>query len=72
MEANPQVGFIDAVKLAFKNYINFNGRSRRSEFWWFYLFNFIIGFILYFLVLVVNQFFIYLLLLYWLIIFLPI
>ena len=71
MEANPQVGFIDAIKLAFKNYVNFNGRSRRSEFWWFYLFNFIIGFILYFLVLVVNQFFIYLLLLYWLIIFLP-
>ncbi len=27
------VGFIDAIKLFFKNYANFSGRSTRSEFW---------------------------------------
>lgn len=27
------VGFIDAIKLFFKNYANFKGRSTRSEFW---------------------------------------
>ena len=26
-----------------KNYCNFSGRASRSEFWWFCLFNFIIG-----------------------------
>lgn len=33
------VSFVDAVKLAFANYVNFKGRSRRSEYWWFTLFN---------------------------------
>ena len=46
MEANPRIGFFEAIKKAFKNYINFNGRSRRSEYWWFCLFNIIIGIIL--------------------------
>lgn len=30
----PQVEFMEAVKLAFKNGIQFSGRARRSEFWW--------------------------------------
>lgn len=30
----PQVGFLDAVKLAFKKAFTFTGRIRRSEFWW--------------------------------------
>ena len=59
MEANPQVGFIDAIKLAFKNYVNFNGRSRRSEFWWFYLFNIIIGIIISILAKLITQYLIY-------------
>ena len=29
--------FGDAVKVCFSKYANFNGRARRSEFWWFYL-----------------------------------
>lgn len=29
-----------------KNYVNFNGRARRSEFWYFFLINFIISTIL--------------------------
>ena len=40
------VSFIDAIKLAFTHYADFKGRSRRSEYWWFALFNMIVGFIL--------------------------
>lgn len=32
------IGFLDAVKLFFKNYTNFRTRSRRSEYWWVWLF----------------------------------
>ena len=32
------VGIADAIKLFFKNYANFNGRSTRSEYWWVQLF----------------------------------
>lgn len=35
----PMVSFGEAVSKAFSNYANFSGRARRSEFWWFYLFN---------------------------------
>ena len=38
MKIAPKVGFCQAIKLAFKNYAKSNGRSRRSEFWNFYLF----------------------------------
>lgn len=42
-----QLTFGEAVKLALTtNYCNFNGRSSRSEYWWFCLFSFIIGAIL--------------------------
>ena len=40
------VGFFEAIKLAFVHYADFKGRSRRSEYWWFTLFNTIIGFVL--------------------------
>ncbi len=36
------MNFMDAVKKCFSNYANFNGRARRSEYWWFFLFCFII------------------------------
>lgn len=36
--------FPEAIKSAFRNYANFRGRARRSEFWYFYLLNFIINF----------------------------
>jgi uncharacterized membrane protein YhaH (DUF805 family) len=32
------VGFADAVKNCLSRYAAFNGRARRSEYWWFYLF----------------------------------
>ena len=32
------MGFVDAVKSVYSNYFNFQGRARRSEYWWFTLF----------------------------------
>ena len=34
----PQVNFVQSVKRAFNNYFNFQGRIRRSEYWWFWFF----------------------------------
>ena len=34
ISARPQVGFLDACKLAVQKCINFRGRARRSEYWW--------------------------------------
>ena len=36
------MSFGEAVSHAFSNYVNFNGRARRSEYWYFCLFNIII------------------------------
>ena len=36
------VSFPEAVGLFFKRYTDFQGRSRRSEYWWVQLFNFIV------------------------------
>ena len=33
------MGFMEAVKHVFKNYATFEGRARRSEYWYFFLFN---------------------------------
>ena len=35
--------FMDAVKKCFQNYANFSGRARRSEYWYFVLFNALVG-----------------------------
>jgi uncharacterized membrane protein YhaH (DUF805 family) len=35
------IGFVDAVKRAFKKYATFTGRASRSEYWWWTLFTFI-------------------------------
>ncbi len=37
------MGFREAVSHVFKNYANFNGRARRSEYWYFFLFNWLVG-----------------------------
>ena len=37
------MGFAEAVKSAFSNYASFSGRSARSAFWWWQLFNLIAG-----------------------------
>ncbi len=41
-----QVSFSQAIQMGFNNYVNFNGRSSRSEYWWWCLFTFIIGAVL--------------------------
>ncbi len=43
------VGFVEAIKLFFLNYVNFSARSTRSEYWWFFLFDFIVSFVLAFI-----------------------
>lgn len=44
---SPQyVNMVDAVKLFFSNYVNFKGRSTRSEYWWVILASFILGLVL--------------------------
>lgn len=37
------MGFMDAVKSVYSNYFNFQGRARRSEYWFFYLFAVIVS-----------------------------
>jgi uncharacterized membrane protein YhaH (DUF805 family) len=37
------MGFVDAIKSGFSNYVNFQGRARRSEFWFWVLFTFLLG-----------------------------
>ena len=35
--------FPDAVKICLSKYVDFKGRARRSEYWWFFLFNVIVS-----------------------------
>lgn len=37
------MSFIEAIGSAFRNYVNFGGRARRSEYWWFALFLTVLG-----------------------------
>ena len=37
------VSFGEAIKLFFANYTNFTGRSTKSEYWWAFLFNFLVS-----------------------------
>ncbi|MCQ2288677.1 MAG: DUF805 domain-containing protein [Muribaculaceae bacterium] len=39
----PAVGFVQALKICFSKYVDFSGRARRSEYWWFVLWAIIIG-----------------------------
>ena len=41
-----RMGFFEAVKTCLKKSFVFKGRARRSEYWWWTLFSFIIGFII--------------------------
>ena len=44
--SKPMVGFSEAISLGFKNYINFNGRATRAEYWWWFLFIVVTGVVL--------------------------
>ena len=39
------MNFGQSIAYCFSNYFNFNGRGSRSEFWWFYLFATLCGFV---------------------------
>jgi uncharacterized membrane protein YhaH (DUF805 family) len=40
-------GFVDAIKVCLQKYADFNGRATRPEYWWFVLFNFVLGLVLF-------------------------
>ncbi len=42
-----RVGFFGALKLFYKNYVDFTGRSTRAEYWWLQLWKFLYGVIIY-------------------------
>lgn len=42
-DSSKEVGFTDALKICFSKFATFSGRARRSEFWFFYLWNTIIS-----------------------------
>lgn len=37
------MGFVQAVTSVYTNYFNFQGRASRAEYWWFFLFAFLVG-----------------------------
>ncbi len=39
------MNFGQSIAYCFSNYFNFNGRGSRSEYWWFYLFATLCGFV---------------------------
>lgn len=44
-QVGPSPGFVGSIKLFFSQFATFEGRSRRSEFWYAMLFQFIVGFV---------------------------
>ena len=40
------MSFGQAISTCFKKYATFSGRAKRSEFWWFFLFIYVVGIIL--------------------------
>ncbi len=40
------MSFTEAIQSVFSNYASFSGRARRSEFWYFFLFNLIVSLVL--------------------------
>lgn len=55
MEILPPVSWTQSIKLAFRNYINFYGRARRSEFFYFYATIFAITFFLFMLYIIAGD-----------------
>ncbi|MFJ3956346.1 DUF805 domain-containing protein [Arthrobacter sp. NPDC090010] len=43
----PKATFTQAVKSGFRNYANFNGRAVNSEFWWWFVFEYLVMSVLY-------------------------
>jgi uncharacterized membrane protein YhaH (DUF805 family) len=39
------MSFVEVITSGFKRYVDFQGRSSRSEYWWWFLFSFVISFV---------------------------
>lgn len=39
------MGFVEAIQAGFNNYANFSGRATRPEYWWWFLFSWIVSII---------------------------
>ena len=37
------IGLVEAIKICFNKYANFKGRATRAEYWWWFLFQFLVG-----------------------------
>jgi uncharacterized membrane protein YhaH (DUF805 family) len=37
------VGFVEAIRAGFNNYANFSGRATRPEYWWWFVFSWIVS-----------------------------
>lgn len=46
VKPRPMLGFVEAVKICFSKFVDFKGRARRSEYWWFTLFCMLISWVL--------------------------
>ncbi|GAB02621.1 MULTISPECIES: DUF805 domain-containing protein [Acinetobacter] len=46
LDEEENYGFFDWAMKCLRNYVNFSGRARRKEYWYFYLFQILVGFIL--------------------------
>ena len=46
-QPKPTLGIFESYKMFWQNYVNFSGRSRRSEYWWPTLINSVIGIVIY-------------------------
>lgn len=46
MSSNSQMSFGAAVSTCFRKYATFKGRARRSEYWYWFLFNILVSFVL--------------------------
>ena len=42
-ENRPMLGFGEAIKICFNKFFDFTGRARRSEYWWFVLFQVLVS-----------------------------
>ena len=51
------MGPVEAIRTCFRKYTDFKGRASRSEFWWFYLFVFVIQVLSYGLIAVFGEIF---------------
>jgi uncharacterized membrane protein YhaH (DUF805 family) len=40
------MGFMDAVKSVYRNYVTFSGRAARSEYWWYFLFSILVSIVI--------------------------